>query len=67
MDVDFFDAALDRMGQVNHAVWTVENGAITAVSTTAHGESGSTHLIWLGAASWRLRVELRGEARRGHQ
>ena len=46
----------------NPQVWSVENGAITAVSTTER-RVGSTHIIWVGGepADFELKLEIKLE------
>lgn len=57
-----FDGSTLRGWDGNPRVWTVENGAITALST-AERRVGSTHLVWQGgdAADFELKLEMKLE------
>ena len=58
--VPLFDGATLKGWDGNPSVWTVENGAITAVST-AERRVGSTHLVWEGGqpADFELKLEMK--------
>lgn len=63
-----FDGASLTGWNVNPAVWTVENGAITAVSTPER-TVGSSYAIWDGGEvadfEWKLEVKLDGDIHSG--